>query len=251
MSAVNLSRLIRKYKLGKQITMVTAWDSMTAQFIEKSRVDCLLVGDSLAMTALGHESTVPLGLDEMIHHTKAVARAAKRPFIISDIPFSSMNNIIDSAIQLMKCGANSVKLEGVHENIKKMVSLGIPCLGHIGLNPQHVNQLGGYKVYRNEDIIEQAKLLQSFGCWGIVLEAVPSSIAKKVQSSVDIPLVGIGAGKLDGQVLVFPDLLGLSTSVPKFCRVMAKAGEEIDTGLENFCESVESLNFPAEEEEYK
>ena len=253
MSGMNLTRLLKKYKMKNQITMVTAWDAMTAKFIEKSKVDCLLVGDSLTMTALGHSTTIPLTLEEMIHHTKAVCRVAKRPFVISDLPFSTMSKPIDAAIDIMQAGAKSIKMEGVpfdSTTIPQMLKLGIPVLGHLGLNPQHVNQLGGFKIYKNSDIVEQAKVLEGMGCWGIVIEAVPSELATMVQEAVNIPLIGIGAGILDGQVLVFSDLLGLEDKVPKFCKVMANAGKEIDGGLNSFCELVESKKFPSKEEEY-
>eukprot|EP00835_Amoeboradix_gromovi_P003005 NODE_185_length_15706_cov_0.275902.p5 type:complete len:261 gc:universal NODE_185_length_15706_cov_0.275902:992-1774(+) len=253
---VSLKRLLNKYDLKKKITMVTAWDSLTAHFIEKSRVDCLLVGDSLSMTALGYSSTLPVTLNDMIYHTKAVARVAKRPFIISDIPFSAMNNPVEAAIRLMQNGAHSVKIEGanevLHDSIRKLGQIGVPVLGHLGLNPQHVNKLGGYHLYKDGgQLLKNAMKLKELGCWGIVIEAVPSELAKRVQAEAKLPLIGIGAGQLDGQVLVFSDLVGLNDRVPKFCRVMAKAGAEIDSGLESFCESVESESFPSEEEEYK
>ena len=249
--AVNLTRILKKYNDQKQITMVTAWDALSGHFIERSKVDCLLVGDSLGMTALGHTTTIPVTLSDMIHHTKAVTRVAKRPFVISDLPFSAMNNPIDAAIQLISNGAQSVKIEGVHEFIPKMIHIGIPVLGHLGLAPQHVNKLGGYKIWRDEEkLVEQAKKLESMKCWGIVLECVPAGIARKVQEAVNIPIVGIGAGVLDGQVLVFSDLLGLNDKVPKFCRVMANAGDVIDSGIDKFCDTVESKDFPNKDEVY-
>ncbi len=252
MSSINLSRLLKKYSLGKQITMVTGWDALTARYIQNSKVDCLLVGDSLAMTALGYTSTVQVTLNDMVHHTKAVTRVATRPFVISDIPFTSMDQPLKAGIELMKNGCHSVKLEGVHKDISKMVAIGIPVTGHLGLNPQHVNKLGGYKVYRNKSkLIKDAKELESMGVWGIVLEAVPSDIAKEVQKSVNIPLIGIGAGVLDGQVLVFSDLLGLEDKVPKFCKVMSATGAAIAEGLDKYCEQVDSKEFPSKSHEYE
>jgi len=251
---------------GKKITMMTAYDYPTGLLVEKAGIDTILVGDSLAMTVLGYDSTVPVTVDEMLHHTKAVARGARNTFIIADMPFGSFNTTVSEAIAnanrfLKEGGADAVKLEGgteVAERIEAVVRAGIPVLGHIGLTPQTVTQLGGYKVQGREEarakkLIEDAKALDSAGAFGVVLECIPKDLARVITEAVSIPTIGIGAGPhCDGQVLVYNDVLGLFEKfTPKFVKRYADLGEMAVKGLMQFKKEVEEGLFPGEEHSFK
>ncbi|NLK00206.1 MAG: 3-methyl-2-oxobutanoate hydroxymethyltransferase [Clostridia bacterium] len=258
--------IIEMKKEGRKISMMTAYDYPTGMFIEKAGINTILVGDSLAMTVLGYEGTIPVTVDEMIHHTKAVARGAKNTFIIADMPFGSYNTTeekaIDNASRFLKEGmADAVKLEGGTEMAgitRAVVDAGIPVLGHIGLTPQTVAQLGGYKVQgrgeeRAQKLMEDAKALEDAGAFGVVLECIPLGLAGEITEAIGIPTIGIGAGvHCDGQVLVYNDVMGLFDKfTPKFVKPYADLGDQILKALEQFKKEVEEEVFPGEEYSFK
>tara|TARA_Y100001968_G_scaffold57344_1_gene48490 strand:- start:14861 stop:15664 length:804 start_codon:yes stop_codon:yes gene_type:complete len=227
---------LKKYKEeGKKIMILTAWDSISASIVEEAGADIVLVGDSLAMVALGHATTLPVTLDEMIKHTQAVERgfllqSKKKPLLICDLPFLSYQCGEDKAVEaagrlLKNSSASGVKVEGAEPEIIKVIGrlirMGIPVMGHLGLLPQSVNNTGykqqGLKSFDQEKILSQAKLLESSGCFAIIVEHIPNDLTKKIIDSIKIPIIGIGAGSnCDGQVRVTADLLGLSTKQPPF-----------------------------------
>ena len=247
------------------ISMVTAYDSTSAAIVAESSVDCILVGDNVAMTMHGFDSTLPAGIDLMELHTAAVARAAKGKFVIGDLPFLSYRKGIPFAMdcveRLMKAGASAVKLEGIwgHEDVvKQIVGSGVPVMGHIGLTPQSVHGMGGYKVQGREeetanDLIQQAELLQKSGCFSVVLECVPTPLAADITGRLNIPTIGIGAGdRCDGQVLVFQDLLGLNRAFkPKFVKRFLNGADLFQDALTQFDSDVKSKSFPSEKESYR
>lgn len=249
----------------KKISMVTCYDYTSALIVARSQVDVILVGDSLAMTMHGHSTTIPATIEHMSLHTAAVARGAPEKFIVADMPFLSFRkdkySVIDDVDKLMKSGAHSVKVEGVdgHEDvIEHIVKSGVPVMAHIGLTPQSIHALGGYKVQGKkpevaDHLFSQAKKLQSLGCFAIVLECIPSALAKKITDSLTIPTIGIGAGlSVDGQVLVFQDLLGLNTQFkPKFLRHFLNAGELFESALNLFDHEVKKETFPNSSESYE
>lgn len=225
---------IQNLKLKAQkIVMLTAYDYPFAKILDDAGVDIVLVGDSLGNVALGYQDTLPVTMPEMISHTCAVARAVERAMVVADMPFGSFQKdpkeALANAIKLVKAGAEAVKIEGAAyiEAIKKIIKAGIPVMGHLGFTPQSVNQLGGYKIQGKTKksklkILKQAKELEKAGCFAIVLEMVPDDLAKKVTKALDVPTIGIGAGKhCDGQVLVTNDLLGLSIWMPSFAKPKA------------------------------
>ena len=248
----------------KPISMITCYDSWSAEIIEESNMDCILVGDSLAMTMHGHDSTIPADSDLMALHTAAVRNGAPNSFIISDMPFLSFRKGLVPAMEtvekLMRAGANAVKLEGVvgHENIiSHIVDSGVPVMGHIGLTPQSVNQLGGYKVQGKTDekvkeLINDALALEKAGCFAIVLECMPASVGKTISEKLTIPTIGIGAGKnCDGQVLVLQDMLGLNNKFqPKFVRIFMDGFNTIKNALNEYNSVVKDRTFPEEKESY-
>ncbi len=256
------------YKLkqeNKKITMLTAYDFTTAKLIDESGIDTILVGDSLGMTMLGYESTIKVTMDDMLHHTKAVTRACKRAFVIADMPYMSYHidakEAVYNASRLIKeAGANAIKLEGGQEfvdTIKAIIKAQIPVVGHLGLTPQSINVLGGYKVQGKKDddkkrLIEDALALQEAGVVAIVLECIPSDLAKDISNKLEIPTIGIGAGKdCDGQVLVIQDMLGLySEFVPKFVKQYKKLGDEYKNGIKDYIEEVRKGEFPKKEHTY-
>ena len=250
---------------GKKITMMTAYDYATGMLCEKAGMDTILVGDSLGMTVLGYSSTVFVTMDEMLHHTKAVVRGAGSTFIISDLPFGSYNvspeqAIVNSTRMLQEGGADAVKLEGgteIAETVRSVVKGGIPVLGHIGLTPQTVTQLGGFKVQgRTEEtaakLVKDAKALEAAGAFGVVLECIPSDLAKRITEAVSIPTIGIGAGiHCDGQVLVYNDVVGLFDKFkPKFVKQYVKLDDIIVKGLEQYALEVKQGQFPDEEHSF-
>jgi len=247
------------------ISMVTCYDAWSAALIAETDIDCVLVGDSLAMVVYGHDTTLPVDIDTMAAHTAAVRRGAPDTFVIGDMPFLSYRRGLDSAVdnvaKLMRAGAQAIKLEGAAGNtelVRHLVESGVPVMGHLGLTPQSVHQLGGFKVQARDDsaaaaLIEQARELEEVGCFALVLEAVPETVAAKVTASLEIPTIGIGAGRhVDGQVLVLQDLLGVSTSFsPKFVRTWLDGSTLIRDALQAYHRDVTEGFFPNGEESYR
>ena len=251
---------------GEKIAMLTAYDYSTAQAIEKADIDAILVGDSLAMVVLGHENTYNITVDEMLIFIKAVSRGAKNSFIIGDMPFMSYNLSVaqglENASKMIRSGANAVKLEGCNEHIltliKRCVQSGIPVLGHLGFTPQLMNTLGGHKIQgktsdKIEAILESAKKLEEAGCFGVVLELMPSDSAKYITENLNIPTIGIGAGKdCSGQIVVIDDILGKFTDfTPKFVKKYANLAETIQQSAQEYIKDVKSEIFPSEEQSFQ
>ena len=257
---------LQKRKQNKQkITMLTAYDYTTAKLMDESGVDCLLVGDSLGMVMLGYDSTVSVTMEDMIHHSKAVARAAKTAFVVTDLPFMSYHTSVYDAVfnagRLVKEGqAQAIKLEGGQafcEHIKMITQASIPVIAHIGLMPQSVLALGGYKVQGKEyqhakNIILDALAVEQAGAVAILLECVPADLAKYISELVSIPTIGIGAGAgCDGQVLVYQDMLSMYDGVSsKFVKSFASIGEQMKKAFSEYCEEVKEQQFPASEHEF-
>lgn len=257
---------IREYKKqGRKIIALTAYDYSTAKALDNAGVDIVLVGDSLAQVALGHENTLSLTMEEMLYHTKAVVRGVKNALIIVDMPFLtyqvSKKEAIYNAGKCLQLGANAVKLEGaslgVLKTIRKMVSIGIPVLGHIGFTPQSVNAFGGNRVQGKtseaaNELLKQAKDLQDAGCFAIVIELVPSEVGELITENLDIPTIGIGAGSgCDGQILVTDDLLGKFTDFkPSFVRRYAEVGKETENAIKNFIYDVQNGKYPGINESF-
>ena len=261
---MNVQDFLKKKHDGERISMVTCYDAWSARLIEASDIDCVLVGDSLAMVVYGHETTLPVDTDVMAAHTAAVRRGTPGKFIIGDMPFLSYRRGRDDAVEnagkLMRAGANAVKLEGAAGNIDTvawLVESGIPVMGHLGLTPQSVHQLGGFRVQGRSDeaarLLEQQALeLEAAGCFSIVLEAMPAAVAAKVSQVLQVPTIGIGAGPdTNGQVLVLHDLLGFNTDFrPKFVRTWMDGAAGVSGALEGFHRAVVSGEFPGEKECY-
>ncbi|WP_025843802.1 3-methyl-2-oxobutanoate hydroxymethyltransferase [Brevibacillus agri] len=256
---VTTSDIRKKKEAGIPISMVTAYDFPSAKLVEEAGADMILVGDSLGMVVLGYDSTVPVTMDDMLHHTKAVTRAAKRAFVVTDMPFLSYHGTIEEAVKnagrLMQEGlAKAVKLEGGSELaplITRLVQAGIPVVGHIGLTPQSVHQLGGYKVQGRDleaakKLLDDALAIQQAGAFAIVLECVPEEVAKMIAEKLDIAVIGIGAGAgCDGQVLVFHDLVGYASQLtPKFVKRYADIGTSIREAVAAYIKEVELRRFP-------
>jgi 3-methyl-2-oxobutanoate hydroxymethyltransferase len=248
-----------KRKKGARLAMLTAYDYPSAKLVSEAGVDLILVGDSLGMVVLGYDSTVPVTMDDMVHHTKATRRGAPEAFVVADMPFLSYatpEQAVANAARLMKeAGADSVKLEGGTEVVPIVAALvraGVPVLGHVGLTPQTASALGGYKLQGKDEtqarkIVEDAVALDAAGCWGVVLELVPAPLAKLITERIGIPTIGIGAGAdCDGQVLVFHDMVGLfSGFTPTFVKRYAEAGAAIRKAVERYAEEVRSGAFPS------
>ncbi len=250
---------------GEKITMLTAYDATFAQLLDESQIDVLLVGDSLGMVVQGHETTLPVTLEDVIYHCRAVARGTRRAHIVGDMPFMSYQASVHEAMlnagRLIKDGgAHSVKLEGGAQHaelVQKLVSAGIPVMGHIGLTPQSVHQLGGFKVQgraegQAESLLQDALTLQAAGAYAIVLEGIPAVIAKTISEKLHIPTIGIGAGAAcDGQVLVIYDLLGMNDSFkPRFVRTYEHLATRIRTAVDAYSADVKSGSFPNEQESF-
>jgi 3-methyl-2-oxobutanoate hydroxymethyltransferase len=256
---------VRARKGGPALAMVTAYDFTMARLLDEAGVDLLLVGDSLGMVVQGMTNTLPVTLDEIAYHARAVARAAGRAHVVADMPFMSYQvsstQAVESAGKLVKDGAcESVKLEGGEdfaEHVWRIVRAGIPVMGHVGLMPQSVHALGGFKVQGRGDgeakVLADAKAVEEAGAYAIVLEAIPPDLAAKVTASVGIPTIGIGAGpRCDGQVLVCTDLLGMGRGhSPKFAKAYAELGDAIVAATRRYVDEVQSGAFPAEEHSYK
>ena len=249
-----------KRSKGARLAMLTAYDFPTARLVAEAGIDLILVGDSLGMVVLGYDSTVPVTMDEMVHHTRAARRGAPQAFLIADLPFLSyatVDTALANAARLMKqAGADSVKLEGGAEVVpivEALVRAGVPVLGHVGLTPQTASALGGYRLQGKDEetarrVLEGAQALEAAGCWGVVLELVPASLARLVTERLTTPTIGIGAGAhCDGQVLVFHDLVGLfSGFTPTFVKRYVEAGEAMRDAVARYAEEVRSGAFPAE-----
>ena len=251
---------------GEKIPMITAYDYTSARIVEEAGVPIILVGDSLGQVMLGYDSTLPVTMDDMIHHTKAVARGSKSALIVGDMPFMSYQASTSEALRnagrfLQKGGAQTVKLEGgvsMADTVHRMVSSGIPVMGHIGLTPQSVNQLGGYKVQGKTlkaavRLMEDARALEDAGAFALVLECVPASLAGLITQRLSIPTIGIGAGReCDGQVQVFHDMLGLLADfVPKHAKRYGNLGETIACAVAEYVSEVRDQSFPGPEHSYQ
>ncbi|MCT4534390.1 3-methyl-2-oxobutanoate hydroxymethyltransferase [Halodesulfovibrio sp.] len=256
---------IRQSKGNRKLTMLTAYDYSSATLVDECEIDMILVGDSLGMVMLGREDTISVTVDEMVHHTKAVVRGANRALVVADMPFMSYETGIEDAMRnaarlFQEGGARAVKLEGGHTvvpQVKALVSAGIPVVGHIGLTPQRVASLGGFKVQGKTaeaatSLLEEAKALEEAGVFCLVLEAIPAPIAARITQEISIPTIGIGAGaECDGQVLVFHDLLGLfDRFVPKFVKQYANLREIAASAISDYKREVEDGSFPAKEHSF-
>lgn len=257
---------LRKMKYnGEKISMLTAYDFTTAKMLDEAGIDTILVGDSAANVMAGYETTLPITLDQMIYHAQCVGRGVKRAFVVVDLPFgtyqSDSQKALDSAIRIMKeTNASAIKLEGgseVAESISKIVQAGIPVMGHLGLTPQSINQFGSYKLRAKEDteaekLKQDILLLEKLGCFAIVLEKIPSQLAKEVTESISIPTIGIGAGvHCDGQVLVYQDMVGMNKDFqPKFLRKYLNLHELITEAVQQYVKDVKTMSFPNENESY-
>lgn len=250
---------------GVRISMLTAYDFSMARILDDAGIDILLVGDSASNVMAGHETTLPITLDQMIYHATSVVRAVNRSLVVVDLPFGSYQGnsktALDSTIRIMKeSGAHAVKVEGgkvVRESIERILSAGIPVMGHLGLTPQSIYKFGTYTVRATEEeeakrLEEDALLLESLGCFAIVLEKIPADLAAKVAASVTIPIIGIGAGNgVDGQVLVMHDMLGINKEFkPRFLRRYCNLYDEIKNGVQQYIEDVKSGDFPNSQEQY-
>ena len=249
----------------EKIAMLTAYDYTLAGIVDGGGVDIILVGDSASNVMAGHETTLPITLDQMVYHASSVVRAVKRALVVVDLPFGTYQadskEALRSAIRLMKeSGAHAVKLEGGHqikESIARILQAGIPVMGHLGLTPQSIYKFGTYTVRAQEEseadqLINDAKMLQELGCFGVVLEKIPASLASKVTQEVKIPVLGIGAGRhVDGQVLVLHDMLGMNqTFSPRFLRRYLNLNEQITNAVTSFTKDVKRLDFPNDKEQY-
>ena len=250
---------------GEKISMLTAYDYTLAKIVDGGGIDIILVGDSASNVMAGHETTLPITLNEMIYHAASVVRAVDRCLVVVDMPFGSYQGnsleALSSAIRIMKeSGGHSVKLEGgaeIIESIQRILTAGIPVMGHLGLTPQSIYKFGTYTVRAKEEeeaekLIEDAKQLEETGCFAIVLEKVPAKLAKRVSESVSIPIIGIGAGAdVDGQVLVLHDMIGMTHEFnPRFLRRYLNLYEDITGAVQNYVSDVKSENFPNEKEQY-
>ncbi len=250
---------------GRRIAMVTAYDYVTGRLVDEAGADIALVGDSLAMVVLGHETTLPVTVDEMLHHTRAVRRGVKRALLVADMPFGSFQGspaeAVNNAARFLKeAGAEAVKLEGgirIAETVRQLTQAGIPVMGHLGLTPQSVLQYGGFKVQGREEaqrraLVEDARALEEAGVFSIVLEGIPADLARVITETVSVPTIGIGAGPhCDGQVLVVHDLLGLVEDFqPKFVKRYAELAKEARRAIEAYCREVREGLFPTDEHSY-
>jgi 3-methyl-2-oxobutanoate hydroxymethyltransferase len=250
---------IRNMKGKEKIVGLTAYDYQMAQILDRAGIDFLLVGDSLGMVCLGYENTLSVTLEEMIHHGKAARRGVKEALLIIDMPFLSYKVRIEDSVYnagrlIKETGGSAVKVEGGKElvpTIKAMISADIPVMGHIGLMPQAIHKTGGYKVQRQEGLIDEAKALSDAGIFSLILECIPMGLAEKITKAVSVPTIGIGAGSLcDGQILVTNDLLGLTERRLKFCRRYLDLQKEIACAIQRFIEDVRKGGFPEEDESF-
>ena len=260
------THVLNEMKLrGEKIAMLTAYDYSMAKIVDQAGVDVILVGDSASMVMAGYESTLPITLNDMIYHAKSVVRAVTRALVVVDLPFGTYqgNSIeaLSSAIRIMKeTGAHAIKMEGgleVKDSVRRILSAGIPVMGHLGLTPQSIHKFGTYVVRAKEEeeaekLMKDAMLLEKIGCFAIVLEKIPAELAQKVAEAVKIPVIGIGAGSgVDGQVLVVHDMLGITQEFsPRFLRRYHNLAEEIKGAVKNYIHDVRTEDFPNEKEQY-
>lgn len=250
---------------GEKISMLTAYDYTMAKILDSSGIDVILVGDSASNVMAGHETTLPITLDQMIYHASSVIRAVNRALVVVDLPFgayqANSKEALNSAIRIMKeSGAHSVKLEGgkeIKESIERILTAGIPVMGHLGLTPQSIYKFGTYtvrakKAEEAKQLVEDAQLLEQFGCFAIVLEKIPAKLAEKVAKSVNIPIIGIGAGGgVDGQVLVTHDMLGMTSEFsPRFLRRYLDLNKQMSDAFKKYIAEVKSRDFPNSKEQY-
>ncbi|MFD0962545.1 3-methyl-2-oxobutanoate hydroxymethyltransferase [Pseudofulvibacter geojedonensis] len=262
---VTVKSLIEMKANGEKISMLTSYDYTMAKIVDSAGTDVILVGDSASNVMAGHETTLPITLDQMIYHASSVVRAAKRALVVVDLPFGSYQSdpkeALRSSIKIMKqSGGHAVKLEGgkeIKESIKRILNAGIPVMGHLGLTPQSIYKFGTYSVRAKEEeeakkLKEDALMLEKLGCFAIVLEKVPAKLAKEVADSVTIPVIGIGAGNgVDGQVLVLHDMLGMTHEFnPRFLRRYMNLYDEMTKAISLYCDDVKSVDFPNEKEQY-
>jgi 3-methyl-2-oxobutanoate hydroxymethyltransferase len=262
---ISITDLKAKKRRGERIVMMTCYDYPSARILEDAGVDILFIGDTLGMVVLGYDTTIPVTMDEMLHHTKAVVRGSSRAHVLADMPFMSYQASPEEALRnagrlLKEGGAQSVKLEGgvrVADTVRFIVEAGIPVMGHIGLTPQSINQLGGYKVQGKTPaaavrLVNDAAALEQAGAYAVVLECVPAQLARTISERVTIPTIGIGAGPhCDGQVQVFHDLLGLFDSfVPRHAKRYANLGAEITRAVRAYAAEVREGTFPTEKESF-
>ena len=264
-SRVTVKVLEQMKNEGDKISMLTAYDFSFAKIIDEAGIDIILVGDSASNVMAGHETTLPITLDQMIYHASAVVRAVKRALVVVDLPFGTYQadskEALKSAIRIMKeSGAHAVKLEGGHlakESIERIVQAGIPVMGHLGLTPQSIYKFGTYTVRAKDDdeantLIDDSKMLENIGCFSIVLEKIPNILSKEVSSKLTVPIIGIGAGShVDGQVLVLQDMLGMNKDFsPRFLRRYLDLDSLIGNAVKKYSTDIKSGDFPNEEEQY-
>lgn len=262
---ITTNTLQRMRNEGERIAMLTAYDYSIATLLDMANIDVILVGDSAANVMDGYKTTLPITLDEMIYHASSVVRAVKRALVVVDLPFGTYQGnskmALNSAIRIMKeSGADAIKMEGgaeIIESVDRILSAGIPVMGHLGLTPQSINKFGTYAVRATTEeeatiLLENAKLLEEHGCFGLVLEKIPAVLAKKVTESIHIPTIGIGAGgSTSGQVLVFHDMMGITQQFsPRFLRRYLNLSEEIVGAIEHYIDDVKNCDFPNESEQY-
>lgn len=262
---ITTKSLIDMKQQGEKISMLTAYDFTTAKIVDSSGVDVILVGDSASNVMAGHETTLPITLDQMIYHACGVVRGTARALVVVDLPFGSYQSdpkeALRSAIRIMKeSGAHAVKLEGgseIKDSIKRILNAGIPVMGHLGLTPQSIYKFGTYTVRAKEEaeaekLLEDALLLEKIGCFAIVLEKIPAALATKVSKTVSIPVIGIGAGGgVDGQVLVIHDMLGMNKEFsPRFLRRYMNLFDDMSKAIGSYVKDVKALDFPNNNEQY-
>jgi 3-methyl-2-oxobutanoate hydroxymethyltransferase len=262
---VTTHTLQRMKASGEKISMITAYDYSFARIFDAAGIDVILVGDSASNVMAGHETTLPITLDQMIYHASSVLRAVNRSFVVVDLPFGSYQSnskeALFSAVRIMKeTGAHAIKMEGgeeILESAKRILAAGVPVMGHLGLTPQSIYKFGTYTVRAREEeeadkLKKDAKLLQEAGCFGLVLEKIPALLAKEVSETLDIPTIGIGAGKYcDGQVLVMHDLLGINTEFkPRFLRRYLDIHEQATAAIQQYIHDVKARDFPNDQEQY-
>ena len=262
---VTTHQLQEMKRRGEKISMLTAYDYTMAKIIDHAGIDVILVGDSASNVMAGHETTLPITLDQMIYHASSVIRAIDRALVVVDLPFGSYQGnskkALESAVQIMKeSGAHAVKMEGgreIKDSIERILSAGIPVMGHLGLTPQSIYKFGTYTVRAKEEeeaqrLLEDAKLLEDFGCFALVLEKIPASLAEQTAKSISIPVIGIGAGGgVDGQVLVTHDMLGMTHEFsPRFLRRYLNLYESMSGAFQQYIKDVKSRDFPNDSEQY-
>ena len=261
---ITTQKIIQMKKDGKKIAMLTTYDYTMAQIVDRAGVDIILVGDSASNVMAGNLTTLPITIDQMIYHARSVARGTKRAMVVCDMPFGtyqvSREEGIRNAVRMMaETGVDALKLEGgveIIDTVRGIVNAGIPVVGHLGLTPQSVYKFGGFGVRAKEEaeadkLMKDAKLLEEAGCFALVLEKIPAALCQKVCQSLSIPVIGIGAGIADGQVLVLQDMLGMSGEFhPKFLRIYADLGTQITNATNRYVADVKSGDYPSEAESY-